>query len=77
MSLRKRSRHVRLLGAEGEAESSCSQSPDLGDMWRHCCQKSPDWDIDGESWSESEGLSSSDFREHNVESFAVHVIGLN
>ena len=40
-------------------------------------QKSPDWDSDGESWSESEGLSSSDFREHNVERFALHVIGLN
>ena len=34
-------------------------------------QKSP------ESWSESEGLSSSDFRECNVESLALHVIGLN
>ena len=28
-------------------------------------------------WSESEGLSSSDFREHNVESLALHVVGLN
>ena len=27
----------------------------------------PEWDSDGESLSESEGLSSSDFREHNVE----------
>ena len=31
----------------------------------------------GESWSESEGLSSSDVRQHNVESLALHVIGLN
>ena len=37
--------------------------------------RSPDRDSDGESWSESEGLSSSDSREHNVESFALHVTG--
>ena len=41
------------------------------------CSKSPDWDSDGESWSESEGLSPSDSREHFVESLALHVIGLN
>ena len=34
-------------------------------------------DSDGESWSESEGLSSFDFREHNVESLSLHVIGLS
>ena len=28
-------------------------------------------------WSESEGLSSSDVREHNVESFAFHIVGEN
>ena len=49
--------------------------PDLGDMWRYDCPKSMDWDSDGESWSESEGLSSSDFCEHNVESLALNVIG--
>ena len=46
-------------------------------MWRRGCVKSPIWDSDGESWSESEGLSSSDFREHNVESLASNVIGQN
>ena len=46
-------------------------------MWRYGCPKSPGWDSDGGSWSESEGLSSYDFREHNVESIALHVIGLN
>ena len=46
-------------------KKSGSQSPDLGDMWRHSCPESPDWDSDGESWSEIEGPSS-DFREHNV-----------
>ena len=46
-------------------------------MWRYGCPKSPDWDSDGKSLSGSEGLSSSDFREHSVGSLALHVIGLN
>ena len=40
-------------------------------------KKSPDWDSDVVSWFQSEGLSSSDFREHNVESLALTVIGKN
>ena len=68
---------LHLLAAEGEAGSSGSQSPDFGDMWRHACPKSSEWDSDGGVWSESEGLSSSDFREHHVASFALHVIGQN
>ena len=46
-------------------------------MWRHGCSKSPEWDSGVESWTESEGTLSFDFCEHNVESFALHVIGLN
>ena len=34
---------LHLLAAEGEAGSSGSQSPDLGDMWRYGCPKSPQW----------------------------------
>ena len=49
------------VAAEGESGSCGSQSPDSGDMERHGCPKSPDWDSDGESKFESEGLSSSDF----------------
>ena len=63
------------FGSRREAGSSGSQSPDLGDMWRYGCPKSLDWGSDGESWSASEGLSSSDSREHNVESLALNVIG--
>ena len=40
-------------------------------------ERALDGDSDGESWSESEGLFSSDLREHDVESPALHVIGLN
>ena len=38
-------------------------------------KKSPDRDSDGESWSESEGLSSFDFLEHTVDSLALDVLG--
>ena len=38
-------------------------------------QKARIGDSDSVSWSESEGLSSSDFREHNVESFILNVTG--
>ena len=66
------------LTAGGSASgSSGGQSPDLGHMWRYGCPESPEWDDDCESCSESEDLSSSDFREHNVEGLALHVIGIN
>ena len=44
-------------------------------MWRYGCPKSLDWDIEVQSWTESEGLSSSDCREHNVDSLALNVMG--
>ena len=48
-----------------------------GDMCRYGCpQKSPDWDGDVESWTESEGTSSSSEQcEHYVESLAPKAIG--
>ena len=44
---------VHLLAAVGGAGSCGSPSFDLGHMWRYGCPESPDWDGDGESWSES------------------------
>ena len=35
---------LHLLAADYEVGSSGSQSLDLGDMWRHGCPKSHDWD---------------------------------
>ena len=66
---------LHLLAAGGEARSCGSRSPDLEDMWRYGCPKSPDWDGSVGSWTESEGTSSSDQCEHNVESLAVNVNG--
>ena len=47
---------------------------DLGDMRRYGCKKSPDWDSDVESWTESEGTSSEQC-EHIVESLALNAMG--
>ena len=62
---------LHLLAAGGEAGSS----PESGDMWKHGCPKNPDWDGDVESWTESEGTSSSVQCEHNVESLALNSMG--
>ena len=56
--------------------SSGSLPPDLGDTWRYGCLKSLDWDNDVDS-IEKEDTSSSELREPNVESTALHVIGQN
>ena len=48
-------------------------SPDSGDMWKYGCPGSPDWDSDVESGTESEGTSSSEQCEHNVESLALNI----
>ena len=51
---------LHLRAAESASASSGSQSHDLGGAWRCGCPKSLDWDRDVESWTESEGTSSSD-----------------
>ena len=38
-------------------------------------QKSPDWDGDVDSWTESEGTSSSEECAYNAESLALNVVG--
>ena len=65
---------LHLLAVGGDAGSSGSQSPDLGDTWKYGCSKSRDWDGNVESWTESEGPSSSEQCEHNVESLALNVM---
>ena len=65
---------LHLLAAKGEAGSSGSQSPDSADMWRYGCPESTR-DSDVESWTESEGASSSEQCQHNVESVALNVLG--
>ena len=63
-----------LMAADYEVGSGGSHSPDLGDMWRYGYPKSPDWDGNVGSWTESEGTSSSEQCEHNVGSFALNVM---
>ena len=66
---------LHLLAAEDGAGSSDSQSPDLRDMCKYGCPESPDWDSYVESWTDSEGSSSSEHCEHNVECLALNVLG--
>ena len=66
---------LRLLAAEGEDGSRGCQSLDSGDMLRYGCQKSLDWDSDGELRSEGESPSSPEQFERNVERFARNAMG--
>ena len=65
------------MSEENTSGSSGSTFPDLGDTWRYGCPRSPDWDSDVDSWTESEGTCSVEQYEHNVESLALEVIGQN
>ena len=60
------------LAAEGEAGSSGSQSPALGDMWRQGCPKSPEWIS---SCSASETSLGCEVYEHKNDCQAIEVIG--
>ena len=59
---------LHLMAAESASVSSGGQSPDLGDMERCGCPKSPDWDCDVVLWTESDCASSWEQYEHNFES---------
>ena len=63
---------LHLLAANYEMGSSGSQSPDLGDMWKCGCPKSPTW-----SSPCSASVTSGDDEEcgHNDECQAIEVIG--
>ena len=65
---------LHLLAAGGDAGSSGCQSPVLGTRGATVAQQSTDWERDVESWTESEGTSSSEQCEHNVESLALNAM---
>ena len=47
-------------------------SPDLGDLWRNGCPKSPEWISSGPTSEADYGF---EFYEHDVENMAIEVIG--
>ena len=59
--------------AEENALRSDSDSPDLGDMWRYGCPKSPVWSSN--EWAGSEDATSLEYYEHNVGNLAIEVVG--
>ena len=77
MSLRRRSRRVHWLvlhlwASDHEVGSSGSQSPDLGDMWRHGCPVSPER---FSSCSTSVTFCGGEEYEHSNECGAIQVVG--
>ena len=42
---------------ESVSVTSGSMPPDLGDMWKYGCPKSPDWSSDIDVWTEGEEFS--------------------
>ena len=50
--------------------------PKLRDMWRYGCPKNTVWSSVGDEWAGSEGTSSFEDYEHNVDNLALEVVGL-
>ena len=67
---------LHLMPAESASVSSGRESLDVGDAWRCGCPKSPDWESDVESWTESEGTFFSPVQcGHNVEKPCSECVG--
>ena len=63
---------LHFVSAEGEAGSSGSQSPDLGDTWEQGCPTRPKW---FSSCSASVSFGDDEEYEHNNECRAIEVVG--
>ena len=55
----------------GECPSDGDSSPELRDMWKYGCPKSPVWSSGGGEFAGSEGTSSFEDYEHNVDNLAL------
>ena len=65
------------MAEESALRSDSDSSPDLGDKWRYGCPKSPVRGSGGDDWAGSEGTSSLEDYEHNVDNLALEVVGQN
>ena len=68
---------LRMLAEENALWSDRDSSPDLGEMWKYGCPKSPIWSGDGYDGERSEVASSEEYYEHNVENLVIEVVGQN
>ena len=64
---------LHMMAGEDALRSDSDLSPDLGDMWRYGCPESRMWSSDGVEWAGSEGISSLECCEHNVDNLALEV----
>ena len=68
---------VHTMADENAFRSSSDSSPDLGDMWRYGCPKSPVWSSNGVEWAGSKDASSLEYHKHNVGNLTIEVVRQN
>ena len=68
---------LHMMAEENALRSDRDSSPDLGEMWKYGCRKSPLWRGDGFEGERSEDTSSVESYEHNVDNLAIEVVGQN
>ena len=68
---------LHVMAEDNALRSDGHSSPELGDTWEHGCPKSPVWSSGGFDWAGSDGTSSCEDYEHNVDDLALEVVGQN
>ena len=66
---------LHMMAEENALRLDGDSCPKLRDMWRYGCPKSPVWSSVGDEWARSEGTSSFEDYEHNVDNLALEVVG--
>ena len=66
---------LHMVAEENALRWNSDSSPELGEMWRYGCTKSPLWSSN--EWAGSEGASSLESYEHKVGHLAIEVVGHN
>ena len=62
---------LHMMAEENALRSDGDSSPELRDVWRYGCPKSSVWSSGGDECAGSEGTSSFEDYEHNVENLAL------
>ena len=63
------------MAEEYALRSDRDSSPNLGELWKCGCPKSPAWSDDGFEEERGEDASSVEYYEHNVDNLAIEVVG--
>ena len=68
---------LHMMAEENVLRSDRDSSPDLGEMWKYGCPKSPAWSDEGFEGERSEDTSSEEYYEHSVDNLTIEVVGHN